>query len=97
MAVTSGAETGPGEYKPGPAACEPQVMSNRPTCATIKFGTGYKKSRGIKKKDLSEPAPGPGSYTLPGGVATKAKGALTGIVLPPQCRGETSLALRGKV
>lgn len=75
MAVTGGAETGPGEYKPGPAACEPQVVSNRPTCATIKFGTGYKKSKGIKKRDLSEPAPGPGSYTLPGGVATKAKGS----------------------
>ena len=75
MEVKSGAETGPGEYKPGPAACEPQVISTRPTCATIKFGTGYRKGKGLQKRDLSEPAPGPGSYSLPGGVATKAKGS----------------------
>ena len=57
---------GPGDYKPGPAACEPQVYSKRKTCATIQFGTGYRKSgTGIKKRDLSEPAPGPGSYSLP--------------------------------
>ncbi len=75
MEVKSGAETGPGEYKSGPAACEPQVLSSRPTCATIKLGTGYRKGGRMRKRDLSDPAPGPGSYTLPGGVATKAKGS----------------------
>ena len=30
---------------------------------------------GLVKQDLSEPSPGPGSYTLPGGIATKAKGS----------------------
>ena len=74
MANTS-SEVGPGDYLPGPAACEPQVLSSRPTCATIKFGTGYRKGKGLVKRDLSEPAPGPGSYSLPGGVATKTRGS----------------------
>jgi len=68
-------DVGPGEYGAGPAACEVQADSRRPTCATIKFGTGYRKGAKSGKLDLSEPAPGPGSYTLPGGLATKAKGS----------------------
>ena len=99
-------DVGPGEYKQGPAACEPQVRgcaaclpcrpqppshrptltllptpprqvdSRRPTCATIKFGTGYRRAgEGLVKEDLSEPSPGPGQYKLPGGVTTAAKGS----------------------
>jgi len=53
-----------------------QVDSRRPTCATIKFGTGYRRAGdGLVKEDLSEPSPGPGQYKLPGGVATAAKGS----------------------
>lgn len=68
-------DIGPGDYKPPPAACDPQVDSRKPTCATIKFGEGYKRGGANKKFDLSEPSPGPGSYTLPGGIATQAKGS----------------------
>jgi Sperm-tail PG-rich repeat len=74
MEITGGSTVGPGEYLPGPAACEPQVDSRRRTAGCIKFGTGYKKGSNQEKPDLSEPSPGPGSYMLPGGVATKAKG-----------------------
>ena len=67
---------GPGEYGPPSGACEPQVDSRRPTCGSIKIGIGYRKeSSKSSKLDLREPSPGPGSYTLPGGVATKAKGS----------------------
>lgn len=67
---------GPGQYRPSPAACDHQVTSNKPSCGSIKFGTGYKKSKNNDTKfDFSEPSPGPGSYTLPGGIATKAKGS----------------------
>ena len=58
-------EVGPGEYGCGVAACEPQVESTKPTCATVKIGTGWKKGQTSKKYDFSEPSPGPGSYTLP--------------------------------
>jgi len=51
-------DIGPGEYKPPPAACEPQVDSRKPTCGTIKFGEGYKRGATAKKFDLSEPSPG---------------------------------------
>lgn len=68
-------EIGPGEYGVSAAACEPQVDSRKPTCSSIKFGTGYQKNRKNNQKlDLSEPSPGPGSYQLPGGVATKSAG-----------------------
>ena len=37
-------DIGPGEYvKANIAACESQVDSRKPTCGSIKFGTGYKK------------------------------------------------------
>ena len=76
LAFKGASDVGPGEYKQGPAACEPQVDSRRPTCATIKFGTGYRKSgAGLVKEDLAEPSPGPGQYKLPGGVATAARGS----------------------
>lgn len=70
-------EIGPADYKPPPAACEPQLDSRKRTCATIKFGEGYHANRDDSRKnfDFSDPAPGPGSYRLPGGVATKAKGS----------------------
>lgn len=67
-------EIGPGQYQPPPAACENQVDSRKPTCGKIKFGEGYRSGQNHKKFDFSEPSPGPGSYKLPGGVATKAKG-----------------------
>lgn len=68
-------DIGPGEYKPPPAACEEQVDSRKPTCPTIRFGTGFQKNKKVTQKlDLSEPSPGPGSYHLPGGVATKSAG-----------------------
>ena len=52
-------EIGPAEYKPAPAACEIQVDSRKPTCATIKFGDGYRSGGNDRDKhDLSEPAPG---------------------------------------
>jgi hypothetical protein len=52
-------DIGPAEYKPPPAACEMQIDSRKPTCATIKFGEGYKSGgKDRDKHDLSEPAPG---------------------------------------
>lgn len=69
-------EIGPGEYGAPPAACEEQIDSRKPTCATLKFGGGYVKNKNkLSKADLSEPSPGPGSYQLPGGVATKSRGS----------------------
>lgn len=68
-------DIGPAEYQPPPAACEPQVDSRKPTCATIKFGEGYRSGGHKSKFDFSEPSPGPGAYRLPGGIATKAKGS----------------------
>jgi hypothetical protein len=68
-------DIGPGQYGAFSAACEEQVDSRKPTCSSIKFGTGYRKSNNMTKLDLAEPSPGPGSYVLPGGVATKAKGS----------------------
>lgn len=75
--VPSGiSDVGPGQYNAPPSACEVQVTSDKPTPASIKFGTGYKKGGGLIKKDLSEPSPGPTSYIITlGGVATKAKGS----------------------
>jgi len=75
MAVPGASDVGPGEYNPPPAACEPQITSNRPTCATIKFGEGYKPGQNGNRFDFSEPSPGPGAYVLPGGVATLTKGS----------------------
>lgn len=68
-------DIGPAEYKPAPAACEPQLDSRKRTCATIKFGIGYRSGSLKEKPDFSEPSPGPGAYQLPGGIATKAKGS----------------------
>jgi hypothetical protein len=68
-------DIGPGEYRAAPAACDPQVDSRKPTCALMKFGEGYRKGGHRDRVDLSEPSPGPGSYTLPGGIATATKGA----------------------
>lgn len=62
---------GPGEYGAGAAACEPQVDSRKPTCGSIKFGTGYKKGKNQNKIDMGEPSPGPGSYKLPGAIGGK--------------------------
>jgi hypothetical protein len=69
-------EIGPGEYGVPPAACDVQIDSRKPTCASIRFGGGYTRNKNkIEKVDLSEPSPGPGSYVLPGGVATRSTGA----------------------
>jgi len=68
-------DVGPGEYSPPRAACEDQIDSRRRTCATIKFGTGYRAGQHKDAPNFSEPSPGPGSYRLPGGIATKAKGS----------------------
>jgi hypothetical protein len=51
-------EVGPGEYRPPPAACDPQVDSRKPTCATIKFGEGYRTGTTKNKFNFSEPSPG---------------------------------------
>lgn len=51
-------DIGPGEYKPPSAACEVQSDSRKPTCATIKFGEGYRPGQASKKFDFAEPAPG---------------------------------------
>jgi Sperm-tail PG-rich repeat len=64
---------GPAEYEPSPAACEPQIDSRKPTAPNIKFGTGYKKAA-ARKPNLQEPSPGPGSYNIPGSIATHSKG-----------------------
>mmetsp|Transcript_1634 Transcript_1634/g.1779 ORF Transcript_1634/g.1779 Transcript_1634/m.1779 type:complete len:269 (+) Transcript_1634:152-958(+) len=75
MAIQGGSTVGPGEYKGANiAACEPQVDSRKLTSGSIKFGTGYRKGVSTHKSDLSEPSPGPGTYALPGGVATTARG-----------------------
>lgn len=67
-------DIGPGEYGPPPGACEPQVDSRKRTCATIKFGRGYRKGPGLQKEKMMEPSPGPGAYVIPGGVCTAARG-----------------------
>lgn len=68
-------DIGPGEYGVPSAACEQQIDSRKATKSAIRFGTGYTKNRnGIEKVDMSEPSPGPGSYVLPGGVATARRG-----------------------
>lgn len=68
-------DIGPAEYRPAPAACDPQVDSRKPTCPTIKFGEGYHTVGTVNKFNFADPSPGPGSYKLPGGIATKAKGS----------------------
>ena len=65
LAFKGASDVGPGDYGPGAAACEPQHLSQRRSCATVKFGTGYRRGKGLVKQDLSEPSPGPGAYTLP--------------------------------
>lgn len=71
LVLEGASDVGPGEYKPPPAACEPQIDSRKVTCPTVKFGTGYQKgNKKPMKVDLNEPAPGPGAYTLPGGLGT---------------------------
>ena len=73
MVLQGTTEVGPGEYNGPPAACEKQIDSRKKTCSNIKFGTGYQK--GNKKSivvDLSEPAPGPGAYKLPGSLGTSS-------------------------
>lgn len=67
-------DIGPAEYEPPPAACESQLDSRKPTAPNVKFGTGYKKSN-FRKPDLKEPSPGPGSYIIPGSIATHSKGS----------------------
>lgn len=70
-------DIGPAEYQPPPAACDEQIDSRKPTCPTIKFGEGFKsagKGR-VEKPDLAEPAPGPGSYIIPGGIGTRTRGS----------------------
>lgn len=62
------------EYAPPPGACEPQVDSRKRTCGSIKFGKGYRKGPGLQKETLAEPSPGPGSYVIPGGISTIARG-----------------------
>lgn len=78
LVQVGGADVGPGAYGAPRAACEPQVESRKVTCGSIKIGTGYKKGSAAAAKgmqlSLSEPSPGPGSYVLPGGVATQQKG-----------------------
>jgi hypothetical protein len=75
-------EIGPAEYEPAPAACERQVDSRKPTCSNIKFGEGFStggssnhNNNSNNKFNFADPSPGPGSYHLPGGIATKAKGS----------------------
>jgi hypothetical protein len=67
-------EIGPAEYKPPAAACDKQFDSRKSTCPKVKFGEGYIQDHIKQNFDFREPAPGPGSYRLPGGVATKGKG-----------------------
>ena len=66
-------EIGPGEYGSGPAACDVQLDSKKLSCSMVKFGTGYK-SGIMEKPILPEPSPGPGSYAIPGSIATQLKG-----------------------
>jgi hypothetical protein len=68
-------DIGPGEYKPPPAACENQLDSRKPTCSKIKFGEGYRAGNDKKPLELLDPSPGPGSYKIPGGISTKARGS----------------------
>jgi hypothetical protein len=72
MVAPGTTEIGPGEYGAFNSACEAQVDSRKPTCGSIKFGTGYKKGSWAEKKDLSEPSPGPGAYPLPPTASTRA-------------------------
>jgi hypothetical protein len=66
LAFKGASDVGPGDYGAGPAACERQALSQRGSCAMVKFGTGYRRgNNAIQKQDLSEPTPGPGAYTLP--------------------------------
>jgi hypothetical protein len=67
-------DIGPGEYGAPPGALEPQIDSRKKTCPTIKFGRGYRKGSGLIKEKLAEPSPGPGSYVIPGGICTAARG-----------------------
>jgi hypothetical protein len=64
MAVPGASDVGPGEYNPPPAACDPQVDSRKSTCATIKFGEGYKAGSNSNKFDFSEPTPGYVAFCL---------------------------------
>jgi hypothetical protein len=75
LAVKSQSDVGPGEYGAFKSACDVQVESNKKTSGKIKFGTGYRKYVRSEKKDMSEPAPGPGSYDMPGNVGTFATGS----------------------
>lgn len=68
-------DIGPGEYKPPPAACEVQLDSRKPTLGRVRFGEGYKTGGHKPPPNLSDPTPGPGSYRIPGGIATKARGS----------------------
>ena len=75
LVPVGGTEIGPGEYGVPKAACEVQVDSRKTSCANVKFGTGFSKNKMKPMKlDISEPSPGPGSYVLPGGIATKGSG-----------------------
>mmetsp|Transcript_14266 Transcript_14266/g.31476 ORF Transcript_14266/g.31476 Transcript_14266/m.31476 type:complete len:266 (+) Transcript_14266:143-940(+) len=75
MGIPGASDVGPGEYNPPPAACEQQIDSRKRTCATLRFGEGYRSGATGSRFDFSEPSPGPGSYVLPGGVATLTKGS----------------------
>jgi hypothetical protein len=52
---------GPGQYKPSPSACEPQVLSTKVTCGSIKFGEGYKRgAKALTYDRTTYPEPSPG-------------------------------------
>lgn len=70
----STADVGPGEYNSAIAACGPQPDSRKRNPATIKFGTQDPRQARRNQRKLSEPEPGPGSYVIPGGVATSGVG-----------------------
>ena len=76
MAVKGASDVGPGEYGAPRGACDVQVTSNKPTCGSIKIGTGYSKKGKLVRGDFSEPSPGPGAYKTLGGVGTRAKGTI---------------------
>lgn len=66
------ARPGPGEYENACIpACGKQLDSRKKTLGSIRFGGTYSKVRDAGKEVMGEPAPGPGSYTLPGGLGCR--------------------------
>jgi hypothetical protein len=70
---TSSGAIGPGEYRSEVAACALQPDSRKASAPRIKFdsGSGFSRVARPQRPDMSLGTPGPGDYTLPGGVATK--------------------------